>query len=234
MSIYRTCYHSDVIYLLNTERLGHGCKGVGRHRQGGPWPPWPENSFILTIEATKNQGCAPPPLEIEKWLGSPPLEPPRALPWKNSCLRPCTNGPKIRTFMLKRWHTSNVMYTRVCETLRLSVVGWATYSTVWIRDNKTNKEGGRGEGLREVKRQIIFYRRQSMVIVICTAAQCASWFPSRCESHVHNDLSIDTVAHACSEPLLSSTDVTSVHGCQEGHKLHLVFLKLHDDAICCF
>ena len=31
-------------------------KGVGRHRQGGPWPPWSENSFILSIEATKNRG----------------------------------------------------------------------------------------------------------------------------------------------------------------------------------
>ena len=32
-------------------------KGVGRHRQGGAMPPpWPENSFILTIEATKNRG----------------------------------------------------------------------------------------------------------------------------------------------------------------------------------
>ena len=30
-------------------------KGVGRHRQGG-LAPWPENSFILTIEATNNRG----------------------------------------------------------------------------------------------------------------------------------------------------------------------------------
>ena len=29
--------------------------GVGRHWQGG-MPPWPWNSFILTIEATKNRG----------------------------------------------------------------------------------------------------------------------------------------------------------------------------------
>ena len=33
--------------------------GVGRHRQGG-YAPWPWNSFILTIEATKNRGWAPP------------------------------------------------------------------------------------------------------------------------------------------------------------------------------
>ena len=51
----------------------------------GP-PPRPEKSFILTIEATKIG--VEPPLEIEKWLGSPPLEPLRALPWKNSCLHP--------------------------------------------------------------------------------------------------------------------------------------------------
>ena len=46
-------------------------KGVGRHRQGGH-APWPENSFILTVEATKNRGLAP--LKIEKWLGSSPLD----------------------------------------------------------------------------------------------------------------------------------------------------------------
>ena len=36
-------------------------------------PPCPENFFILTIEATKNRGQTP--LEIEKWLGSPPWSP---------------------------------------------------------------------------------------------------------------------------------------------------------------
>ena len=38
--------------------------------------PWPENSFILTIEATKNRGWAPPSLEFEKWLGALPWSPP--------------------------------------------------------------------------------------------------------------------------------------------------------------
>ena len=43
--------------------------------------PWPRNCFILTIEATKNQGWVPPPtLKIQKWLGN--------LPLKNSFLRP--------------------------------------------------------------------------------------------------------------------------------------------------
>ena len=40
-----------------TRPLAPANKGVGRHRQGGAMPPpWRENSFILTIEATKNQG----------------------------------------------------------------------------------------------------------------------------------------------------------------------------------
>ena len=42
--------------------------GIGRG--GGARP---KNSFILTIEATKIV-FEPPPLEIEKGLGSPPLE----------------------------------------------------------------------------------------------------------------------------------------------------------------
>ena len=50
---------------------------VGSHCQGRASPPaplpWPVN-LILIIEATKNRK-APPPLEIEKCLGSPPLEP---------------------------------------------------------------------------------------------------------------------------------------------------------------
>ena len=48
--------------LLRTDRIEAkiyetplAVKGVGRHRQGG-MAPWPENSFILIIEATKNRG----------------------------------------------------------------------------------------------------------------------------------------------------------------------------------
>ena len=66
--------------LLNTVLAYVDSKGVGRHRQGGPWPPpgpkilsfWPLKRSTIRVE--------PPPLEIEKCLG--------ALPWKNSCLRP--------------------------------------------------------------------------------------------------------------------------------------------------
>ena len=55
---------------------------VGRHWQGGTMAPSsPENSFILTIEATKNRGWAP-----HTWKLKMAGEPPGALPWKNSCL----------------------------------------------------------------------------------------------------------------------------------------------------
>ena len=43
-----------------------------RRRQplaGRAMAPWPDNSFILTIEATKNWGWAPP-LRFEIWLGA--------------------------------------------------------------------------------------------------------------------------------------------------------------------
>ena len=55
-------------------------KGVGRHRQGGMLPPWPENSFILTVEATKNRGWAP--WKLKNGRGALPWSPREPSPGK--------------------------------------------------------------------------------------------------------------------------------------------------------
>ena len=59
----------------NCRELIQGNGGVGRHRQGGACSTWPENSFILTIEATENRGWAPLPWKMKNGGG--------ALPWSH-------------------------------------------------------------------------------------------------------------------------------------------------------
>ena len=96
--LWSTCTYSSVAWYVQG-------KGVGR-----PWPPWPENSFILTIEATKNRGW-PPPWKLKNGWG--------ALPWKNSCLRPWFRaigtggrgfetrpGPAVPQKLLLKWPIS--------------------------------------------------------------------------------------------------------------------------------
>ena len=96
LTTWKFCYDTNI--MLRFTKISiidwlwffalHVSKGVGRHRQGA-MAPWPENSFILTIEATKIRGWAPPPPgNWKQWLGSPPLELPRALPWRNCSIRP--------------------------------------------------------------------------------------------------------------------------------------------------
>ena len=75
-------------------------RGRGGHRRRQPYSkgghdPLAEKFFHFDYWSCQKSGLSgvrlPRPWEIDKWLGSPPLEPPRALPWKNSCLRPCSS-----------------------------------------------------------------------------------------------------------------------------------------------